>query len=89
MNTNLESSGGSHICASSQLHLNEYDLEDSFINDDNDDDEPLFTAYHSTDSEENNGTSPFIERTSPYQFRNRHDPRTRSSRNTSNINNRY
>ena len=42
-----------------------------------------------SDSGESSGDSILIERTSSYQFRNRHAPRTRSSGNTSNTINRY
>lgn len=90
-----QNAGGISVLTSHQLHLDEYDLEDSFINDDFDDDEPLIEVYdrkslkatNNSDSEESNVTSSSTEseRTSPHQFQNRHNLRTRFSRNTNNI----
>ena len=100
----LQNARGGNSRTSRQLGFDDYDLEDSFIDDT---DQALQAYLHETynrgslqtinnggdesDSGESSGSSILIERTSSYQFRNRHAPRTRSSGITSTGNsiNRY
>ena len=86
---------------SRQLHLDDYDYEDSFIDDTDEALQACLYAAYSQEAldlidsggeESSSGESSDDsegQRTSPYQFRNRRAPRTTSSRNTRNAFDRY